>query len=138
MKKLLLIISIFFGIQCSGQGIDSILRINGHSCNCPFRGTENKIFDKPQQYPSFPAGEKAWKQFMKDSVKVDFDGEKEELLVGFVVHPDGSLSDIRKKSGVSDDKFQEAKRVLLLSGKWCPGMHNGRCVLAYHTVVFSL
>lgn len=130
--------TILFASSSISQVVDSVFFINGQSCKCIFREEQKPmIFEKPHQLPSYPPGEKAWNKFVKDSLR-EFNSEKEELLVWFVVNPDGSLSDIRKKSGVRDEKFQAAKELLLRSGKWCPGMHNGRCVRSYHTIAFRL
>lgn len=139
MQKTILFFAFLCSIKSFGQPSDTTFSIRGNSCNCIFReeGEERKIFNKAQQAPSFPGGVKDWKEFVKTNISSQFSGKKEEFTVGFVVNPEVNISDIRMKTFISDIKFQEAKRLLLLSGKWCPGMQNVRCVRAWHQVDFK-
>jgi len=122
MKILLLLLVISSSVPTFSQVGDTTFSINDNSCNCISKeeGEERKIFNKAQQTPSFPGGNKTWKEFLKDNLSTSFSGEKEEFSIQFVIDPEGHLSDIRRNSPISDNKFQEAKRILLLSGKWCP------------------
>lgn len=139
MRLLVLLIFIFCSLPAFSQGNDTTFSIRGNSCNCILReeGEERKIFNKAQQAPSFPGGAKDWKEFVKTNISSQFSGKKEEFTVGFVVNLQGNISDIRMKTFISDIKFQEAKRLILLSGKWCPAMQHGRCVTAYHQPDFK-
>jgi hypothetical protein len=139
MRKLILLLVVFCSTKSFAQQNDTIFSIGGNSCKCIFQGEGEvrKIFDKAQQAPSFPGGSKAWKEFLKDNLSNLFSAEKEEFIIEFVVHPEGHLSDIKRKSSISDNKFQEVKRILLLSGKWCPAAQHGRCVRAYHRINFK-
>lgn len=142
MKKLILFLTIFFSVKSFAQQSDTSFIIGVNSCNCVIREDSNErerrmIFDKTQKTPSFPGGSKAWDEFLKANLRTLFTGDKEEFIVEFVIQAEGNLSDIRTRTSVSDNKFQEAKKILLLSGKWCPGVVKGRCVRTYHRVSFK-
>ncbi len=140
MKKLPLIVGTLLSLDSFSQAIDSSYTINGYSCNCTIRLREEPvIFDKIQKGASFPAGEKAWKNFAKDSLGPAFRNKEDasEFQMQFVVKWDGSVSDIRTTSIVSEEKVAEAKRLILLSGKWCPGVQNGRCETSYRRLPFK-
>jgi hypothetical protein len=142
MKKVIIFLTIFCSVKSFAQQSDTVFSIGGNSCNCIFREEKEerearKIFEKAQQAPSFPGGSKVWQEFLKDNLSSLFSGEKEEFSIQFVVHPEGHLTDIRRNSPIIDNKFQEAKKILLLSGKWCPAVQQGRCVRAYHRISFK-
>lgn len=79
--------------------------------------------------PEFIGGTKAMYQFLGENIKYpqtcrNIDGT---VYVGFVVNTDGSITDVKVKRGVHADIDSEAVRVVqLMSGKWKPGMQNGK------------
>jgi hypothetical protein len=142
MRKLILLLVVFCSTKSFAQQNDSTFSIGRNSCNCIFREetTEREakmIFVKTQKAPSFPGGSNAWDEFLKANLSTLFSGYKEEFIVEFVIQAEGHLTDIKSRNSISNDKFQEAKRILLLSGKWCPGVIKGRCLRTYHQIGFK-
>ncbi len=45
--------------------------------------------------------------------------------------------DFRLLDKAVNQKYEEAVRVLKLSGKWFPAIQNGRCVTAYYRLSFE-
>lgn len=86
----------------------------------------------PDRMPEFPGGQKAMSNFLKSNIIYpDFAisvGKRNITVVQFVVHPDGSLSDIKV---LNEDRFgfdKESIRVVNLMPNWIPGENNGRKV----------
>ena len=142
MRKLILLLLIFCSVKSFAQQSDTAFFIGGNSCNCIIIEDKDErersmVFDKTQQPPSFPGGNIAWDEFVKSNLNTRFTGEKEEFSIVFIIQAQGDITDIKGKSPISDNKFQEAKRILLLSGKWCPGVVKGRCRRTYHKISFN-
>jgi protein TonB len=50
------------------------------------------------------------------------------VFIGFIVEPDGSLSDFKVLRGIGYGCDEEALRVAKSMPKWKPGMQNGETV----------
>lgn len=99
----------------------------------------NKVFQFVEQMPSFPGGQQALMEYLRDHVRYPAiareNGIQGTVVVQFVVNTDGSIVEVRtvgaKKGGGLED---EALRVVKSMPKWTPGKQNGRSV----RVQFSL
>ena len=82
-----------------------------------------------EKLPEFSGGVSAFGRFLAQNLRYPPDarikGTQGRVFLGFVVEPDGSLSDLKVVKGVSYDLDKEAHRVLSLSPKWEPGMKRG-------------
>jgi protein TonB len=80
----------------------------------------------------YPGGDGAMMKFIKQNLvypKMERDsGIQRCVVVGFIVHEDGSLSDITIKRGVSKGLDEEAIRVIKLSPKFKPAMQRRKPV----------
>nr|NQU92865.1 energy transducer TonB [Bacteroidota bacterium] len=88
--------------------------------------------------PSFPGGESARIQFLRDNVKYP-QSAREMFIQGivylrFVVEPDGSITNIEIARGIGFVCDQEALRVMSLMPKWYPGMQNDKAVRVQFTM----
>ncbi len=54
------------------------------------------------------------------------------VTIQFIIDVAGNVSDVKALSGVGFGMEQEAIRVVKKSGKWNPGIQNGREVKSYH------
>lgn len=94
------------------------------------------------QMPSYPGGEQAMFEFIRDNLKwlddgTDFQGR---VVIRFIVTKEGKIVKpvvIRSLSSATD---KEALRVINLMPDWIPGKHKGELVNVYYTIpiVFRL
>ena len=98
---------------------------------------DNKVFEKMEIEPSFPGGEKAWRQFLSEKlnavIPVDSgaNGGTYVVKLQFIVDKEGNISDLKALSKNGFGMEQECLRVMGLSPKWNPGIQNGHKVKAY-------
>lgn len=118
MKMVMFVILSFVTTEGNSQKADNEMDTNKYDCI---------LLVEPN--PEFIGGTKAMYQFLGENIKYpqtcrNIDGT---VYVGFVVNTDGSITDVKVKRGVHADIDSEAVRVVqLMSGKWKPGMQNGK------------
>lgn len=82
--------------------------------------------------PSFPGGQKKLDKFLAKNIRYPHGSFSKRIqgkvLLSMIIEKDGSLTDIKVVSSVSDDIDAEAIRVMKLSPKWNPGYQGGRPV----------
>lgn len=100
---------------------------------------DNKIFIKTETAPEFIGGQQGWLDFLKKNLKAYIPvnngakAGKYTVLVKFIIHTDGSISDIKCVNDPGFGTCEEVKRIIALSSmKWTPAIQNGRKVNAYH------
>ena len=90
------------------------------------------IYRKPEVLPSYPGGEKAWKQYVKKNMKYPrkawWDEIESEVMVKVVIEKDGTISDAIHLNVTNYGFEQEAVRLVKKSGKWIPATHAGKPV----------
>ena len=110
----------------------------------PPKEEENKVFDVVEEQPSFPGGQGALMQWLRDYIKYPViaaeNGIEGRVIVQFVVSKTGSISDVRVARGVDPSLDKEAVRVVSNMPKWTPGKQNGTTVNVRYTlpVTFKL
>ncbi len=91
-----------------------------------------------EQMPEFPNGEDAMMQYIAEQVKYPAEAKKAgaygRVFIGFIVEPDGSLSDFKVLRGIGYGCDEEALRVVKSMPKWQPGMHRGKAVRVQYLV----
>ena len=91
-----------------------------------------------EQMPEFPNGEEAMMQYIAEQVKYPAEAKKAgaygRVFIGFIVEPDGSLSDFKVLRGIGYGCDEEALRVVKSMPKWQPGMHRGKAVRVQYLV----
>ncbi|MBS1512209.1 MAG: N-acetylmuramoyl-L-alanine amidase [Bacteroidetes bacterium] len=99
--------------------------------------TANKIFTRTEISPSYPGGNDEWKKFMQKNldptIPVD-EGWKPgtyTIVVQFIVHEDGSLSDITALNFKDSKTAAHCIELIRKSEHWIPAVQNGRKVNAY-------
>ena len=106
--------------------------------------TLDEVFETVEKEPEFPGGIKAFLKYFVENVKypdewwsVDTHGR---VLVNFIVHKDGSISNINLVKGIGTWQDEEAIRVIATMPKWIPGENKGKAVNVWHTypIVFRL
>jgi len=101
-------------------------------------------FINVEEYPEFPGGEAARVKFLTENIKYPPKakeiGLEGKVTVGFVVEPDGSISNVTIVRSASPILDEEAIRVTKLMPKWKPEKLRGKAVRAqYHMpITFTL
>lgn len=106
---------------------------------------EKSIFTKLDFEASYPGGPWAYARFLNSTFRYPDKAQKLEIqgtvVVQFLVDRNGNLSDVEVISGpASGGLREEAVRIIKASGKWLPGIQNGRIVASYkkHPMIFRL
>jgi len=98
---------------------------------------DNKVFEKVEIEASFPEGVNGWRDFLKNNLKstVPIDSGAKEgtytVVAQFIVHKDGSISDLKALTSHGHGMEDEVLRVMKKSPNWIPAMQNGHKVTAY-------
>ena len=99
---------------------------------------EHEVYQIVEQMPHFPNGEEAMMQYIAEQVKYPAEAKKADaqgrVFVGFIVEPDGSLSDFKVLRGIGHGCDEEALRVVESMPKWKPGMQKGKAVRVQYLV----
>ena len=105
---------------------------------------EQEIFQIVEEMPAVPGGEKALLEYVAKNIKYPQiareTGIQGRVFVGFVVEPDGSVSNVKILRGIGGGCDEEAMRVIKSLPKWKPGKQRGKAVrVSYQIpVVFKL
>ncbi len=93
---------------------------------------EEKVWKVVEKEPSFPGGDGKMMKYIQDHINYpDMAKEmdiKGTVYVGFVVEPDGSITNVQVLKGIGGGCDKEAKRVVRNMPKWEPGSQQGRKV----------
>ena len=93
---------------------------------------EQEIFQIVEEMPSFPGGEGKLLEYVAKNIKYPQiareTGIQGRVFVGFVVEPDGSISNVKLLRGIGGGCDEEAMRVIKSLPKWKPGKQRGKAV----------
>ena len=99
---------------------------------------EHDVHQIVEQMPKFPNGQEALMLYIAEQVKYPAEAKKAgaqgRVFIGFIVEPDGSLSDFKVLRGIGYGCDEEALRVVKSMPKWQPGMHRGKAVRVQYLV----
>ncbi|MDP3463387.1 MAG: energy transducer TonB [Bacteroidales bacterium] len=102
------------------------------------RIVEPDFFLVVEEQPSFPGGEAARLKFFAKNIVYPQQAKEFNITgtvyVGFIVEPDGSLSNIKVLRGIGGGCDEEATRVVENMPLWNPGKQRGRPVRVQFTV----
>ena len=121
---------------------DKVVFENEYFCPSPIEGEvedpENEVYEIVEQMPEFPNGQETLMQYIAEQVKYPAEAKKAgaygRVFIGFIVEPDGSLSDFKVLRGIGFGCDEEALRVVKSMPKWQPGMHRGKAVRVQYLV----
>jgi protein TonB len=93
---------------------------------------EQEIFQIVEEMPAYPGGEQKLMEFVAKNIKYPQiareTGIQGRVFVGFVVEPDGSVSNVKVLRGIGGGCDEEAMRVVKSMPKWKPGKQRGKAV----------
>lgn len=99
---------------------------------------DNTPFATAEKMPSFPGGEKALIEFIKNNLKYPADAQEKKIeghvTVRFVVSKTGAIKDVEVLLGIYPSCDAEAIRVINSMPNWTPGVKNGKLVDVYYTL----
>ena len=94
--------------------------------------SEQEIFQIVEEMPAFPGGEQKLMEYVAKNIKYPQiareTGIQGRVFVGFVVEPDGSISNVKLLRGIGGGCDEEAMRVVKSMPKWKPGKQRGKAV----------
>jgi periplasmic protein TonB len=94
--------------------------------------TDTKIFQIVQQLPEYPGGMSALVEFLTKNLRYPSSAVRDSIqgrvIAQFIIHKDGSISDIKILHHLSKECDQEALRVLNMMKKWKPGIEHNKPV----------
>lgn len=98
----------------------------------PEKYEEEEVFFREEIMPSFPGGDSALSEFLKETIKyppsAKWAGTQGRVDVSFIVGKDGSITDVKVLRGVSPEIDKETIRVINSMPPWKPGSNNGHPV----------
>lgn len=101
----------------------------------------SKIFGAAEEMPSFPGGEKALMQYIKDNTYYPEEmcegAAQGRVMVGFVINEDGSISDVKILRSLTPELDEVAVKIVKGMPRWNPGKQNGKAVKTKYTVPVS-
>ena len=93
---------------------------------------EQEIFQIVEEMPAYPGGDQKLMEFIAKGIKYPQiareTGIQGRVFVGFVVEPDGSVSNVKVLRGFGGGCDEEAMRVVKSMPKWKPGKQRGKAV----------
>ena len=93
---------------------------------------ETDILDYAEHHPSFPGGQQALLEFLRQNVNYPEQAKKDSIegrvVVGFVIDTDGSITEPKVVRSVHPLLDAEALRVIKLMPKWEPGYQGDSLV----------
>ena len=103
------------------------------------------VFPFADTIPEYPGGVAGLLRFLRSELRYPNDAHNQgiegKVVVQFIVMEDGKVDGIKILKGKSPSLDEESIRVVrLMSGKWKPGILNGKKVRVYFTlpVIFQL
>ncbi|MBL7703785.1 MAG: hypothetical protein JNM14_16165 [Ferruginibacter sp.] len=98
---------------------------------------QNTIFLKTETSPAFTGGDEAWRKYLfanlKASMPVDegWKAGKYTIIVKFIVHNDGTVSDVTTENYIGTKTAQHCISIITNAPRWQPAVQNGKKVNAY-------
>lgn len=123
---------------------DSVGASQGHVPDGKGSSDASGIFTTLDVYPKFPGGDQSRLFFLRSNIKYPLlslkMGTQGEVMVLFVVEPDGSISNVSVNKGIGKECDEEAVRVTKSMPRWEPGRRNGKSVrvLVRMPIVFKI
>ena len=99
--------------------------------------TVNMVFEQVEKPAEFPGGIEAWRRYLERNLDASIPAKNGAapgtytVTTQFIVHEDGSLSDIKALTSHGYDMEGEVIRILKRGPRWVPAEQNGHKVTSY-------
>lgn len=90
--------------------------------------TETDTTKDSRKAPEYPGGLKAFYKFIEPKVQRVISYKPGSMIVTFMVHDDGSLSDIETIEGINPKFDEKVREIIAKSPNWIPGEQDGEKV----------
>ena len=102
---------------------------------------DEEIFQIVEEMPQFLGGEEKLMEYVAKNITYPLiareTGIQGRVFIGFVVEPDGSISNVRLLRGIGGGCDEEAVRVIKSMPRWEPGKNQGKTVrVSYQIPIF--
>ena len=101
----------------------------------------DEIFQVVEEMPVFPGGETKLLEYISNNIQYPQvareTGIQGRVFIGFVVEPDGSISNVKLLRGIGGGCDEEAIRVVKSMPKWKPGKQRGKVVRVSYQIPIS-
>ena len=91
-----------------------------------------EVYQIVEQMPEFPSGNQKLMEYISNNIRYPQvareKGIQGQVFVGFIVEPDGSISNVKVLRGIGSGCNEEAVRVVKSMPKWEPGKQKGQAV----------
>lgn len=91
--------------------------------------------------PTYPGGEKAFRKYLEDNLRVPDQameaGVSGRPVVSFLIDKDGTVTDVKVERKVGYGMDEAAIRIIKGSKRWNPGMQNGKPVKVRYMIPIS-
>ena len=87
---------------------------------------EERVFDVVEQMPSFPGGQPALADFLKNNLRYPDEDVLGRTIVSVIIEKDGSLSHVCVAKALTPACDKEAVRLVKSMPRWIPGKQNGQ------------
>ena len=96
--------------------------------------SENMVYDKVDQMPSFSGGVSAMMQYLSSNIRYPNTSASGRVVVQFVIEKDGSIGNTTVVRSIDPALDKEAVRVVSSMPRWNPGMKDGKPVRVKYTI----
>lgn len=100
-----------------------------------------EVYTVVEKQPSFPGGQKALQQYIKESQNYPEAAKRAGLsgrvIVAFVVNTDGSIQNVELLKGIGMGCDEEAIRLVKRMPNWIPGSQSGKAVRVKFNLPFT-
>ena len=94
--------------------------------------SDGEVYQIVENMPMFPGGDQKMWEFISNNIQYPQEALEKRIqgsvFVGFIVEPDGSLSDVKILRSLGSSCDEEAVRVVKSMPKWEPGKQRGQAV----------
>ena len=98
----------------------------------PAKEFSGEVYQIVEEMPEFPGGMQKLMEFLSNNIQYPQvareEGIQGRVFVGFIVEPDGSISNVKVQRGIGSGCDEEAVRVIKSMPKWEPGKQRGQAV----------
>ena len=98
----------------------------------PVIGKDDEVYQIAENMPKFPGEDQKMWEFISHNIQYPQEALEKRIqgrvFVGFIVEPDGSLSDVKVLRSLGSGCDEEAMRVIKSMPKWEPGKQRGQAV----------
>lgn len=109
-------------------------RLNNEIAASNTSGSNDHVFDRVEQMPSFPGGSSALMQFLSNNICYPNTTATGRVVVQFVVEKDGSISNTKVVRSIDPALDKEALRVVSSMPNWIPGKQGGVNIRVKYTI----